>query len=97
MTEEYITDKKPFVRYTLEEEDKSIDIFTIRLNAEERTLLNEAKLIMKQQKDSTALKQLARLGAIVLQDKKTAMILDTIFNNERRNRRIGIDEIDIKQ
>lgn len=88
--------KKPFTSYTLDEEDdKSTDIFTVRLNKDDRELLNNAKLLMKQQKDSTALKQLARLGALVLHDQKTTLILNTILNNDRRNKRIGISEIDL--
>lgn len=95
MAEGYIKDVKPFERQNLDEEG-STDVFTIRLNIEDREMLNKAKLLMKQQKDSTALKQLARLGSIVLHEEKTSLILDTILNNERRNKRIGIDEIDLK-
>lgn len=89
--------KQPFVNYTLDDEEKSNDNFTVRLNKDDREMLNKAKLLMRQQKDSTALKQLARLGSIVLHDQKTMLILDTILNNERRNKRIGINEIDLNQ
>jgi len=90
--------KKPFTSYSLEsEEEQGSDIFTVRLNKDDREILNNAKLLLRQQKDSTALKQLARLGSIVLHDQKTTLILNTILNNERRNKRIGIQEIDIKQ
>lgn len=97
MTEPNNLEKQPFVNYTLEEDEKSTDIFTIRLNKEDREMLNKAKLLIKQQKDSTCLKQLARLGSIVLHEQKTTLILDTILNNERRNKRTGISEIDLNQ
>ena len=95
MVDGYIKDRVPFQKEYLE--DSSSDVIALRLNSEDREMLNNAKLVMKQQKDSTAIKQLARLGSNVLHDPKTLFILDTIFNNERRNRRIGIDEIDVKQ
>ena len=90
-------EQEPFVKYNLDEDDKSTDVFTVRLNKEDREMLNKAKLLIKQQKDSTALKQLARLGSIVLHEQKTSLILDTILNNERRNKRTGINEIDLNQ
>lgn len=82
-------DRKPFQRYN---EEKVADTFTIRLNEEERQQLEIDKKVLMQEKDSTALKQLAELGRIVLHSKKTIEILDIIRNNERRNKRIGINE-----
>lgn len=81
-------EKKPFVRYN---EKKKADIFTIRLNDEERELLNRAKTLLQQTKDSTAFKQLAKIGYVyVLQDKKIATLLQTILENKRKNKALGI-------
>lgn len=82
-------EQKPFIRYN---EEKVADTFTIRLNEAERTQLEADKKVLLQEKDSTALKQLAELGRIVLHDQKTLEILDVIRNNERRNKRLGINE-----
>lgn len=81
------------------EEERANDkyeVFTIRLNKEERDILNKAKIVLQQEKDSTAIKQLAMIGyTFVLQDKKTLFILDYILNNKRRNQRLGIIETEI--
>lgn len=78
------------------EEDRTDDVFTVRINKEERDVLNTAKTVLQQDKDSTALKQLAMIGYyFVLQDKKTLLILDYIINNKRRNQRNGIIETEI--
>jgi len=56
--------QKPFVRYNLEKKD---DSFAVKLNPEERKKLEEAKQVIQQLKDSTALKQHAWIGAKVIQ------------------------------
>lgn len=84
-------EKKPFVRYN---EEKKTDSFTCKLNEQERKVLEECKQIIQQTKDSTALKQLAWLGAEVILDKKTATLLDIVFNNKRKNSRLGIVDFD---
>jgi len=86
-------EKKPFKRYTLKESEVK-DIFTLRLNEQERTELNEFKRLLKQPKDSTCIKTLAEIGKIVLQDKKTALIIETLFKNKKNNKRSGITEIE---
>jgi hypothetical protein len=83
-----MTDKEPFVNY--QDESKRLDTFTIRLNAEERELLNKCKLLIEQEKDSTALKQLAFIGAKVIHEEKTAYTLGIVFANKRKNKRLGI-------
>ncbi len=82
--------QKPFRKYRLDEENKRIDSLTIRLNREERLQLEEDKKIIQQSKDSTAIKQLARIGSQVIHDKKTAEILSIVQGNKRRNKRLGI-------
>ena len=79
--------KEPFVRYN---EEKKADAFTIWLNKDERELLNKSKLLMEQQKDSTAMKQLAWIGAKTIGEDKMSYILGTLFKNKRKNKRLGI-------
>ena len=77
-----------------EEERKHTDTFNIRLNKEERKQFEEDKQILEQSKDSTAFKQLAAIGSIVLHDKKIAKILAITTGNTRRNKRLGIVDFD---
>jgi hypothetical protein len=90
-------EKKPFVNYTLDEDnnDKS-KVFTIRLNEEEIKNLKAAQNILQQEKQSTALKQLAMFGLYVLHDRSTAYILKVLKDNLRKNKRIGIEKVEVK-
>lgn len=83
--------QQPFKKSTL---NNKIDTFTIRLSDQERAWLDQVKKIIHQEKDSTAIKQLARLGAEVLQDKKTQASLEILLNNYRKNKRLGIVTFD---
>ena len=86
---------EPFRKMHLDEEDrKHTDTFNVRLNPEERKQFNEDKEIIEQSKDSTAFKQLARIGSIVLHDKKIAQILAVTTGNTRRNKRLGIADFE---
>lgn len=85
--------KNPFVSYDLEKNAKG-RIFTIRLNPEERKLLDQDKRILQQEKDSTALKQLAEIGHFVLHYTSAGKILRLFQDNKRRNKRIGILEVE---
>lgn len=84
-------EKEPFRAYN---EDKSTDTFTIRLNDEERKVLESCKQIVEQTKDSTAMKQVFLIGAKVIHSKETAYILDVVLNNKRKNKRLGIIDYD---
>ena len=86
--------KELFVPYRDQEErdqDKT-RVFSIRLNDEELLWLQDAAIILQQERLTTAIKQLAKIGSIVLHDSKTREIIDNIFDNKRRNERIGIVE-----
>jgi hypothetical protein len=83
-------EKQAFRRY---HENKVRDSFTMNLNEEEREILEKCKLLIQQDKDSTAMKQLALIGAKEIQSPKTSAILDIVFNNKRKNKRTGIDAI----
>ena len=71
-------------------ENKESDTFTVKLNLQERRSLDDLKIIIRQNKDSTALKQLAEIGAKVLLQDSTRAIIDTCLNNQRKNSRTGI-------
>lgn len=83
--------QKPFTKYNLE---KKVDTFTVKLNEEERKEFESFKKIIQQTKDSTAIKSLAWIGAKVLLEEKTSYILKTIFDNKRKNARLGIADFD---
>jgi hypothetical protein len=78
----------PFKRMTLGDEPK-LDTFTVRLNAEERLQLNADKLIIRQPKDSSAIKELAEIGHNVLHDPLLGGILKTVLENIRKSARSG--------
>ena len=85
-------DKKPFVRYKLDEEkakEKEVRL-TICMNKAEMAMLDLDKGVLEQSKNSTALKQLWMVGRNVLHDKKTGLILRSLFKNRRNNERSGI-------
>jgi predicted DNA-binding protein (UPF0278 family) len=84
-------EQEPFRKYNLSE---PIDTFTVRLSKDERELLNKCKYIIEQTKDSTALKQLAWIGAKVIHEEKIGYILGTIFKNKRKNIRTGISDFE---
>lgn len=88
---EYNIEKKPFTKYKLDEENK--DVFTIRLVEEDKKWFEDAKRLIQQPKNSTALKQLAKLGyEFVLHDQKVKDLLSTVIENTRKNKRVGITE-----
>ena len=88
--------KKPFVRYTLDEElNKDDYLFTIRITKKDKIWFIPALNLLKQQQQSTGMKQLAEIGAlIVLHDPKTSKILDIVINNSRKNQRKGLTEFE---
>jgi hypothetical protein len=88
------TDKPAFTPQRLEEErDKDKGrVFTIRLNEEEAKQLEEVMAFLQQPKDSTAYKQMFRLGYInVIHDEKIKAILTAVLENRRKNWRTGIE------
>lgn len=89
-------EKTPFRTTRLEEEkkDDKRETFTVSINKEERLRLDEDKKILQQARDSTALKQLAEIGSIVLHRDITGQISQVILGNKRRNKRLGIVEFE---
>lgn len=93
-----VLERKPFERQRFDEDvekDKG-KVFTIRLNAEELKNLREAQNVLQQEKDSTALKQLAMFGLYVLHDRSTAYILQVLNDNIRKNKRLGIEKVELE-
>lgn len=84
-----IVHNTPFVKRNLGE---ATDTFTLRLNPEERRLLDEDKRILRQPKDSTAMKQLAEIGHIVIHDTFFGHALRIVIENKRRTERLGIPQ-----
>jgi hypothetical protein len=85
--------KPAFTKQRTDEEQANdkYEVFTVRMNKTEYAQLQEAKRLLMQEKDSTALKQLAELGAsFVLHDPKTRLVLETVINNRRKNERLGL-------
>jgi dihydroorotase-like cyclic amidohydrolase len=85
--------KPAFTKQRTDEEQANdrYEVFTVRMNKAEYSELQEAKRLLMQEKDSTALKQLAELGAsFVLHDQKTRLVLETVINNRRKNERLGV-------
>ena len=91
-------EQEPFVPYRLEEErpKEAGKIFTIRLNEEELKNLKDAQKILQQEKQSTTVKQLTMFGLYVLHERSTAYILKVLGDNIRKNKRLGIEEVEIK-
>lgn len=88
-------EKEPFKTYILDEDkEETGEIISLRLSKEERQLLDSDKQIIEQLKDSTAIKQLWKVGSKVIHDTKTKEILSIILGNERRNKRLGVAEFD---
>lgn len=89
--------QEPFRKYHLDEENwAKPDTFTVKLNAQERAMLEEAKKILHQKKNSTALKQLAEIGFKCITWPLTQAVLDISFNNRRKNYRLGIVEYEVE-
>jgi hypothetical protein len=79
--------KQPAFYRTNEEKQ---DIVPVRFNEEERRILNEAKKFLEQPKDATCLKSLMRISyANVIHDKKTNILISTLFKNRANNKRTG--------
>lgn len=82
------------VKFKRKAEDVSADVITCKVNEDERRILDEVKKLIRQDKDSTALKQMAWVGAKVLQESKTSFIISLLFENKRKNKRMGIKDLD---
>ena len=89
-------EKKPFENYTLEEEKQyeKFETISMKLNKEERRQLEIDKQALQQDKDSTAIKQMWQIARFVLHDSEMGKISRVLYNNVRRNVRLGINEVE---
>ena len=90
--------KKPFTPTRLAEEraqDKS-KVVPVRLNMDELATLEEDARLLRQEKQSTALKQLAEIGHFVIHRPEMVALIEVVFNNNRKNERLGIGIVDPK-
>lgn len=80
-----------FIPTKLEEERGKDITFTTRITNKDLKWFEDAKRLIRQPKNSTAMKQLAQLGYYhVLHDEKISELLDIVVNNFRKNERTGI-------
>lgn len=90
--------REAFTPTRLQEErdkDKS-KVVPVRLNVEELRALEEAGLIIEEEKLSSVIKSLMNLGLIVIHKEETALILSTVFKNKRNNKRRGVTVVEPK-
>lgn len=66
------------------------DVIPLRLNEQWKDILAEDKDLLEQTKDSTALKQLAYIGHLAIHDDLIGNIMVSLFENKRKNKRLGI-------
>jgi len=88
---------KPFYPTRLEEERKKDKdrVISVKINKDwENIYLNPCKPVLQQAKDSTLIKCLAEIGAKVVLEENQQFIINLILGNKRRNKRIGISEIE---
>lgn len=69
--------------------------FSLWLNKEERKKVFEAGTRLRQSKVSTIIKQTFEVGLTEL--RKQEKLAEVILGNERKNRRSGLDELEIIQ
>lgn len=86
--------KTPFVNYKLEEERQfqKFKVVSVKFNLEDYEKLQKMMRLIQQPKDSTAIKTLMELGCQVILDPKTRLIMETLANNKKNNKRTGLSE-----
>lgn len=65
------------------------DLFSVRLSADERDMLDKAKKILLVDRDSTALKELASIGNAVIHDSHLGKIVQKVIRRIRK----GYDKV----
>jgi len=74
--------------------DKTAEVIGLKINDEYRDLIDRCKDALEQPKDATVIKQLMQIGAKVVLDEKIAHIMSIVFENKRKNKRLGIIEFE---
>ncbi len=80
---------QPYKEQEERDQEKS-KVITLRLNRAELADLELLAVLLRQEKLGTTVKQLMKLGSHVLHDPQTRWLVDTLFINERNNKRQGI-------
>lgn len=75
--------KAPFRKYNLEEDFTKKDVFSVRVNKEERAIIEDIKEMLDIKSDSTALKFAAEVGRNVLLNTFGKDRLRYLFKNDR--------------
>ena len=81
-------------KFKRKDEEKTAEVLSIKLNRDEQVLLRKAQRILKQPKKGTAFKQLMYIGAEVVFDDKMGSVLKVVLENDRKNQRLGIIDVD---
>ena len=72
------------------------DVITLKLNSEERKQLEMNKAALQQEKDGTAIKQLMNIATKVLHESPEGVYFKLVLDNMRKNKRLGIVEVEPK-
>lgn len=92
-------EQEPFTRTRLDEERSQDRGKTegIWFNNEEREQLEAIAIFFHQPKISTTIKHCVDVTRAIIEGRDpTSVVRDHVFNNVRKNRRIGLEEIDPK-
>jgi len=99
-------EKKPFVSYdfaedeeetdTLKEKKKKTEVISVKMNEQELIQLRDIMLKIQQPKQSTAIKQMLKIACWVILNSESGYIAQLLFENNRRNARIGINDVEVE-
>lgn len=88
--------ERPAFTPTRLEEEKAQDkgrTIGVWFNDEELLLLEECGVFLHQEKPATIIKQMVVMGANLIDRPEMKAIRDVVFNNVRKNKRLGIAEV----
>jgi cell division protein YceG involved in septum cleavage len=73
---------------------KKYSIISLRMNEKEQADLKKDMKALQQAKESTAIKQMLEIARFVIHRSEMGKIARVLYNNIRRNVRIGINEVE---
>lgn len=71
------------------------DVISIKLNDEWKEVIAALQIILEQDKHSTIIKQSLLIASKVLNTELQQSILGMVFENKRKNKRLGIIEFEV--
>ena len=77
-------------------DEKKQDVISLKLNAQERLDLEKDKVVLQQEKDGTAIKQMVEIARKVIHGTPEGLFFQTTLENMRKNKRLGIVEVEPK-